>query len=340
VGSRLPITLLELHTIMHVLCAVAIYAFWWHKPMDVRYPVILHIEPALAAKIYASFDGSHDYSPPPFETRTSEPRQGEMVPEKPAGSAAQNDTLPKEDAPPARTDTKYPDRLEANRVLTRVRRIRENGEYSLFNFYGWRDSFCLWQPTNDAAGRKRWQEYDARSRDAFRLEPEDLCLEDASSRENACVRANMVVREGSVRTEDDKEGSWMVLVAFSVAYGGAHASAWNSHMPSPVERLLWRVSSVAVAAGIPLALGAYLCIRRLSRYCDATKRKGRLGKVIKWLGRRDTVIGAVLLCFCLPLGLFVLVARAFMVTESFISLRSLEKGSFDVVSWSNYWPHF
>jgi hypothetical protein len=324
---------------MHVLCAVAIYAFWWHKPMDVRYPVILHIEPVLAAKIYGSFDGSRDYAAPPFETRSNEPCL-ETIPAESEESEAQNDTLPKEDAPPARTDTKYPDRLEANRVLTRVRRILEIGEYSLFNFYGWRDSFCLWQPTSDAAGRKRWQGYDARAKGAFRLDPEDLGLDDASSRENACARANMVLREGSVRIEDDKEGSWLVLVAFSVAYGGAHASAWNSHMPSPLERLLWRVSSVTVATGIPLALGVYFCSRRLARYWDATKRQGTLGKVVKWLGRKDTFISAVLLGFCLPLILLVLVARAFVVTESFISLRSLEKGSFDVVIWSNYWPHF
>jgi predicted ABC-type sugar transport system permease subunit len=33
-------------------------------------------------------------------------------------------------------------------------------------------------------------------------------------------------------------------------------------------------------------------------------------------------------------------ARSFLVVESFISLRSLPKGSFKTVPWSNYWPHF
>ena len=26
---------------MHVLCAVAMYGFWWHKPLDVRHPIDL-----------------------------------------------------------------------------------------------------------------------------------------------------------------------------------------------------------------------------------------------------------------------------------------------------------
>ena len=37
----MPLPLLELHTIMHVLCAVAMYGFWWHKPLDVRHPIDL-----------------------------------------------------------------------------------------------------------------------------------------------------------------------------------------------------------------------------------------------------------------------------------------------------------
>ncbi|KAF8242191.1 hypothetical protein K440DRAFT_566040, partial [Wilcoxina mikolae CBS 423.85] len=42
-AAHLPIPLLELHTIMHVLCAVPMYIFWWHKPLDVRYPIFLNL---------------------------------------------------------------------------------------------------------------------------------------------------------------------------------------------------------------------------------------------------------------------------------------------------------
>jgi len=35
-ASRYPVTLLELHTVLHTFCAVAMYATWWDKPFDIE----------------------------------------------------------------------------------------------------------------------------------------------------------------------------------------------------------------------------------------------------------------------------------------------------------------
>lgn len=40
-ASQLPVTLLELHTLGHALCAITIYMSWWHKPLDVMDPHVL-----------------------------------------------------------------------------------------------------------------------------------------------------------------------------------------------------------------------------------------------------------------------------------------------------------
>ena len=40
-AARLPITLLEVNTLGHVLCALTMYAFWFHKPLGVSDPVVL-----------------------------------------------------------------------------------------------------------------------------------------------------------------------------------------------------------------------------------------------------------------------------------------------------------
>jgi hypothetical protein len=37
----LPVTLLEVNTLGHVLCALVIYVLWWHKPRLVREPTRL-----------------------------------------------------------------------------------------------------------------------------------------------------------------------------------------------------------------------------------------------------------------------------------------------------------
>ncbi|OCK96707.1 uncharacterized protein K441DRAFT_551251 [Cenococcum geophilum 1.58] len=37
-ASHFPVTLLELHTVLHTFCAVAMYITWWHKPVDIQTP--------------------------------------------------------------------------------------------------------------------------------------------------------------------------------------------------------------------------------------------------------------------------------------------------------------
>jgi hypothetical protein len=39
--THLPITLLEINTIGHVLCALVLYLLWWSKPLEVRDPVLI-----------------------------------------------------------------------------------------------------------------------------------------------------------------------------------------------------------------------------------------------------------------------------------------------------------
>jgi len=56
-------------------------------------------------------------------------------------------------------------------------------------------------------------------------------------------------------------------------YGGAHAAAWNSHLPTPVERLLRRISATLAAISFPTFIIIILC-----------------GKILLcWLQRRDAL---------------------------------------------------
>lgn len=40
-AQRIPISLLELNTFAHAICAVLIYCIWWDKPFEVEYPSIV-----------------------------------------------------------------------------------------------------------------------------------------------------------------------------------------------------------------------------------------------------------------------------------------------------------
>ncbi|KAK4160306.1 hypothetical protein QBC43DRAFT_293033, partial [Cladorrhinum sp. PSN259] len=47
----LPLSLLELHTMVHVVCAILMYAFWLEKPLDIRSAESIHLPPELAKKL-------------------------------------------------------------------------------------------------------------------------------------------------------------------------------------------------------------------------------------------------------------------------------------------------
>jgi len=42
--AGLPVTLLEIHTIVHVMCALVMYALWFQKPLNVQDPTSLNAE--------------------------------------------------------------------------------------------------------------------------------------------------------------------------------------------------------------------------------------------------------------------------------------------------------
>lgn len=42
--QNLPMTLLELHVLIHILIAAVVYGFWWNKQLDFAEPIILDIQ--------------------------------------------------------------------------------------------------------------------------------------------------------------------------------------------------------------------------------------------------------------------------------------------------------
>ncbi|KAF8244073.1 hypothetical protein K440DRAFT_667276 [Wilcoxina mikolae CBS 423.85] len=244
-ASRLPLPLLELHTIMHVLCAVPMYWFWWDKPMDVRFPIILDLEQPLAEEIYSSYKFPDD---------------GRQLPPE---------SLPE---PPPTEDTT--ENIEHTRMI---------------------------QPKGNFRGR---------------IEDED---------------------------GDPSLDTFIYLGLLSILYGGAHCGAWNSHLPTPVERILWRCSAVIAGLYVPI----FLILIFIGGVLEAStedlvfKRNEYIKNFVKHMIRLALAIVYIIGILYVGVGLLVFIlARLYLIVESFLSLRSLRKGSFETVPWSNYWPHF
>jgi hypothetical protein len=63
-GTSLPISLLEMNTLLHAFCCLFIYLAWWHKPLDIEEPHVIHVANNYAGKVCAWMmvkDKQHGY---------------------------------------------------------------------------------------------------------------------------------------------------------------------------------------------------------------------------------------------------------------------------------------
>lgn len=118
-----------------------------------------------------------------------------------------------------------------------------------------------------------------------------------------------------------------------LAYGACHVAAWNTHLPSPVERLLSRISSVVISVVPAYALfllALHNSGRRLLVLRIESGLRGILGKVYRYM-------------FLIPviciISLAVLSGRLYLFVQSFLSLGNRSQGAFESTPWEGYWPH-
>ena len=124
----------------------------------------------------------------------------------------------------------------------------------------------------------------------------------------------------------------MILWLASFAYGAIHATAWNNHFPTTTEKWLWRSSAVYIS----FCGGLWIILNYVAQKCrpiNAFWEKWMDGGT-KWY--HDLLIGSsVLIC-----GSAYLLARAFIVIEAFLGIRSLPADAYTTASWSQVFPHF
>jgi hypothetical protein len=111
-----------------------------------------------------------------------------------------------------------------------------------------------------------------------------------------------------------------ISIALVMGFSGIHFAAWNVTFPSELEKILWRVASIAtVAMPVVFFLGATIILS--------------LGGV---QGRYHTITFHL----ALPLGVLVyVIARTILMVLLFISLRSLPPEVFKDIDWTDFIPH-
>jgi len=104
------------------------------------------------------------------------------------------------------------------------------------------------------------------------------------------------------------------LVIAPLLYGLPHFLGWSELFPSSLERLFWRVSTfMATGSGVPFVFLVILG----NQYNHSI---GRIG------------LGLTSILY--------IVASGFLIGESLRQLFYLDPGTYQLVPWSDYWPHF
>ena len=123
----------------------------------------------------------------------------------------------------------------------------------------------------------------------------------------------------------------------ALTYGGLHALAWSAHFGSFREQLLWRMSTCVVIGVVPICYSIY----SLYNFCKDHFFYGHLGNEFWFRAMGKVFPGIEGYAFCLwcLIVLAYMLARAYLVVESFINLSHLPVGAYDLPEWSTYFPH-
>ena len=197
-----------------------------------------------------------------------------------------------------------------------------------------------------------YDEDEIRYREALRLYPEMPqkirkkfkrgCLpNEPSNRPNpgalACVAEELVIDQPRNWPGDDlvrhMQGHLMgvILWTASMAYGAVHAAAWYEHFPTEIESWFWRMSAVYIVfSGILWSL---------------LNLMGHFSGSVWWYWydilagheRRPSHVVIYILC-CIG-GTLYIIARVYLVAESFVSLRALPESTYQSPSWVLAIPH-
>jgi hypothetical protein len=352
-ASGLPLPLVELHTIMHVLCAVPMYGSWWYKPQDVGFPVGFNLPQDVSEDIYiptsykelepslnadpAAGSGSKGPSESASPKSLASPPHSRGIPSDPNSLLIRLDRFSKIKGYPSpflQSPKSFPDLFKLLYTLLWIAYEFLGG---IANYRTWHRTFRLFSPNSSYPTPSESRIITLAQAHTIDS-PTTIYIAKPFLSQNMRKKTFLVSRARmfpnlsaytlAPRIFDIPATFFLPIIILSTLYGAAHIGAWNSHFPSTTEKLLWRIGA-CVAAGYPLALTTWALGLKLLVGCFF-RSQGAWNNVLTTLG----ALGFVL---------FTLVwvgARGFLVVESFISVRSLAKGSLEVVKWSNYWPHF
>ena len=140
----------------------------------------------------------------------------------------------------------------------------------------------------------------------------------------------------------------VALFIIILIYCSLHFIAWNFSFPTRIEKILWRTGCIVIVSTtfIFLACEAYQDGHRLGRWERwyvkmFPKKSGGIQRIDTMEKRRreQEFIPLWEMIIMSPVSMIYALARTYIVTEVFVSLRSQPSGVFNDVQWSDFVPH-
>ncbi|KAF4970712.1 hypothetical protein FSARC_2343 [Fusarium sarcochroum] len=335
--NDLPLSLLEIHTMVHVVCALVLYICWFKKPLNVHDPEVTN--------------------PRDFKGEIALMLQRQFY-SKLSNKLA---LFPQKDSP----DQPPPREEESGQSMRWIERSLGSKLDQFFNRW---DAILETYPFENrvelANSTKHIGSSDSPS---YKTQVLFLARLEDFSQESKSFYRNLPFSEGKSNIDIDIRGSydpvdsswiiepiefwfnypWLLLLAvvLSAAYGGIHLTAWNSVFPNHVEKLLWKISCICVAAMPPIFAGLITALTLVANISEP---------ILDYISQHFfDLVGyhpsdlfldmAVSIMFTAPFWiayLLYMVSRVYIIVEVFISLRHVPVGVYVSPSWVQMIPHF
>jgi hypothetical protein len=380
----LPLSLLEVHTMVHVVCALVMYIFWIKKPKDLTDPEVIDsskFDDIVALMVQEQF---HHYRSDEMifypllksdryrngqEPQTavkwihdSDYRQRKYLQDeddryvgvewvKPSNtiwSLKVGEVLPSGLGIVARGSS-WEVHTFQRRVLPDWYRLGRNQEESDVPDHVWIREEVVTEPSLPTidlqpADIVRWQRVilavenlsgQIQKPELFHPDNRDHRYPDEHFHDGFNRSAGNFPYTGDSQSDPDQIMAFIfnskillaLLLVLPAAYGGIHLIVSNFEFPSNAERLFWKIASINIIATMPAFFLLTFIGSRVSRLFFSYDSIGEnaWAMVYKFPGH---------------VLLFVyVVARSFLVVESFISLRAVPIGVYWTPSWLQMLPH-
>jgi hypothetical protein len=313
-ATGLPTTLLEVHVVARVVCALVMYILWWHKPRQVTSPTVLKGKwlPLVAYMYMASRMSGKPPQGKLAMFRSATPKlsmlayfEDENVQDGTTRSSASGQLRPR---PDTGTANQQGDSMPCDSPIEANFELECLAEKAIQLYPALKDHF---HPN-------------------FGTECSDTTYKLPYVTELVQPHALDWLNDGLLRrTQSLVMG--MVLWGASMAYGAIHVAAWNYFFATPLEQLFWRMSSIWVTFCAAFWLVTNL-LAHVFPLIDKT-----------WNAYNDRRLGflntSIITTLCILCGVSYIVSRAYIVVEAFVSIREVPRAVYETPTWSQVFPH-